>query len=357
MSPDLDQDLRPLGFELEPPPDGYAWWYVDGLSDDGRYGLVLLLFIGSVFSPSYARARRRDGPRDPHRHCAVNFVVYPLDAGARRELGGKLWCFNEGGALRRSPAQLEIGASSMRWTGAREQLEVEIDEPRTWFFGRPGPRVRGRLRLRPDAIFSPRVELDPWRDAARHRWYPVAPRARIEVELDAPRLRFSGSGYHDVNEGDEPLERGFRSWTWARSEIADGALIAYDVIAPDGRAHARAWRFEPHADGAERAGPRITPIDEATLGERVELGRTRWGVGRSIRGRAERTRLVHTLEDTPFYTRNVVATEVDGVPIRAVHESVDLRRYAARWVQFLLPFKINERPASLALTGDRLSQR
>jgi carotenoid 1,2-hydratase len=32
-------------------PGGYAWWYLDALSDDGRHGLVVIAFIGSVFSP------------------------------------------------------------------------------------------------------------------------------------------------------------------------------------------------------------------------------------------------------------------------------------------------------------------
>ena len=44
--------------------DGYVWWYVDALSDDGRHGLTLIAFIGSVFSPYYALARRR-GAGDP----------------------------------------------------------------------------------------------------------------------------------------------------------------------------------------------------------------------------------------------------------------------------------------------------
>ncbi len=41
--------LRPAGRA-----GGYAWWYVDALSDDGRHGLTLIAFIGSVFSPYYA---------------------------------------------------------------------------------------------------------------------------------------------------------------------------------------------------------------------------------------------------------------------------------------------------------------
>ena len=51
-------------FDQAVPPGGYAWWYVDALSDDGRHALTIIAFIGSVFSPYYAAARRR-GTRRP----------------------------------------------------------------------------------------------------------------------------------------------------------------------------------------------------------------------------------------------------------------------------------------------------
>ncbi|MEP6836808.1 MAG: carotenoid 1,2-hydratase, partial [Bradyrhizobium sp.] len=56
-------------------PNGYAWWYVDALSDDGQYGITVIAFIGSVFSPYYAFARRK-GPADPLNHCAINVAIY-----------------------------------------------------------------------------------------------------------------------------------------------------------------------------------------------------------------------------------------------------------------------------------------
>ena len=50
-------------------PGGYAWWYVDALSDDGRHGLTIIAFIGSVFSPYYAwAAARHADPLDALRH-------------------------------------------------------------------------------------------------------------------------------------------------------------------------------------------------------------------------------------------------------------------------------------------------
>jgi len=49
-------DLERPNFNLDVPPNGYAWWYVDGLSSDGKSAISLIGFIGSVFC---SRANRR----------------------------------------------------------------------------------------------------------------------------------------------------------------------------------------------------------------------------------------------------------------------------------------------------------
>ena len=58
------KDLEPAPaprFDRPVPPNGYLWWYLDALSDDGRHGFTIIAFVGSVFSPYYAAARRRGG--------------------------------------------------------------------------------------------------------------------------------------------------------------------------------------------------------------------------------------------------------------------------------------------------------
>ena len=55
--------------------NGYLWWYFDALSDDGRLGFTVIAFVGSVFSPYYAAARRA-GRGDPDHHCAINVALY-----------------------------------------------------------------------------------------------------------------------------------------------------------------------------------------------------------------------------------------------------------------------------------------
>ena len=38
-------------FDQLVPNGGYLWWYVDGISDDGKHGITIIAFVGSVFSP------------------------------------------------------------------------------------------------------------------------------------------------------------------------------------------------------------------------------------------------------------------------------------------------------------------
>lgn len=320
----FEPDERALGFTLPVEPGGYAWWYVDALSDDGEYGLTIIAFVGSVFSPWYARERQRmaseGSPARPEQHCAINVALY-------RARGRDVWAFTEHREFERDELHFRLGASELRWAvdDRGPHLEITIAE-QTAIAGRS---IRGRVILRPSASFSPRIELDA---AGRHRWYPIAPHARIEAEFERPNLRFSGSGYHDVNEGDEGLEHAFTRWNWSRAELgADRSAILYDIEG----AKPRAFEFSV-ADTRTMA-----TVDPREFGPSVALAQTGWRIDRSIRSDAGTTpRLIRTLEDTPFYSRNLIAVTLRGHATTAVHESVDLLRFSRGWVRFLLPFRI-----------------
>jgi hypothetical protein len=76
-----DQSLRGPNFTAPVGGDGgYIWWYLDAVSDDGKYGLTLIAFIGSVFSPYYAWS----GWKNPFNHCAINVALYRLDGAGGR---------------------------------------------------------------------------------------------------------------------------------------------------------------------------------------------------------------------------------------------------------------------------------
>ncbi len=303
-------------FDLPLAPSGYAWWYLDALSDDGAHGLTLIAFLGSVFSPYYAFARRR-GRADPFNHCAVNIALY---GSARR------WAMTERsrGALERDQTTLRIGPSSLRWEG--RELVVDIAE-----IAAPIPsHVRGQVRFKPRSVTGRPVKLDA---KGRHVWWPVAPHARVEVTMDQPDLSWQGSGYLDHNTGSEPLEDAFVRWDWSRSVDEDGTTVVYDLSRRDGSDLCLAAR-------CNRWG-RVQTFDPPAA---TRLPRTGWRVERRARVDAEGgARVLDTLEDTPFYARSLIAAEGTGTSRVAVHESLSLDRFRSPVVQLMLPFRMPRR--------------
>jgi carotenoid 1,2-hydratase len=271
----------------------------------------VIAFRGSVFSPTYFHARNHRIDHDPDEFSGINVVLY--------RPGGDRWVFTEPSPrdVTRQADTFRVAGSRLRWRDG--VLVIDIDE-RTAL---TGARVRGQVRLFPEAAGEP-VALDP---NARHLWVPVAPRARIEVALSEPDVHFTGSGYHDSNYGRQPLEACFTGWSWSRAETAHGAAIVYDVDLGD-RTVEHGFSF--------LAGGRIEPWDP---GQHGALPRTRWGLPRTTRSEGP-TSLVRTLEDTPFYSRSLVRTEVDGQPALAVHEGLSLRRFCHPVVQWMLPFRL-----------------
>jgi carotenoid 1,2-hydratase len=277
--------------------------------------VTIIAFVGSVFSPSYFRARARELVPAADRFCALNVALY-------RE-GGTRWAFTEHPRerVRRSADAFELGGSRIAWEG--DQLVIRVHE-RSAGLGLP---LRGTVRLRPRGCFASPLALDRY---ARHHWWAVAPRAEIEVEMEEPGLRFRGSGYHDTNFGREPLERGFSSWDWSRAELSEGTGVLYDARPRHGERSEHGLLFRD--DG------RVEPLPAP---QHHTLPRTRWGLERMIRADAgEPPRVARTLEDAPFYARTLVQTSLAGQRVAAVHESVSLDRFVHPVVQLMLPFRI-----------------
>jgi carotenoid 1,2-hydratase len=171
---------------------------------------------------------------------------------------------------------------------------------------------------------------------ARHRWTPLAPHARVEVDLQQPGLRWSGTGYFDSNSGDEPLERGFARWTWSRADLGDGeAAVLYDMERRDGSRDSLALRFDARGD--------VTPFDappEARLATAPI-----WRIPRFTRSEPRGApRVVSTFLDTPFYARSLIESQLLGKRVHSVHESLDLDRFSAPIVQCMLPFRMPRAP-------------
>lgn len=309
---------RALGPRFGQPvvPGGYAWWYVDAISDDGAQGLTIIAFIGSVFSPYYAWSRKH-GSGDPLAHCALNVALYGRKANR--------WSCTERGrdASYRDVAlsDFNIGPSSLCWDG--NALTIRIDEITV-----PIPkRIRGSVKVFPEALCDRSFVLDA---EGKHRWTPIAPCARVEVNLSHPQLRWSGKGYLDSNNGDAPLEQAFQSWTWSRAATAAGTAVLYDVKQRSGNEVSLAMAFSPSGEIKTINAPPVRALPS-----------TLWRIPRATRADPEhQPAVVKTLEDTPFYARSIVSTRLAGETVVAIHESLSLDRFKSAWVQTLLPFRM-----------------
>jgi len=311
-------------FDRAVPSGGYAWWYVDALDAEGRNGLAIIGFVGSVFSPYYALARRRAGA-DPVDFCSINVGLYPA--------GGHHWTMTERAraSVQRSATHLAIGPSAMHWNG--QYLQIDIDEITV-----PLPRrIRGSIRVHPLTDFGQYVPLEP---AGRHRWRPYFPRADVEVELTAPQWRWRGTAYCDYNDGAGPLEADFAHWQWTRAHLEDHAT-AVDYDAQPRGGPSRSFRLRVDRTGAT--------LSDWTR-ERRELGRTAWGLARTVASEAGcEPRLIRGLESGPFYARSLLGIDrAAGATVHAVHETLSLDRFAAPWVRTLLPFRMPRPPWAAA---------
>lgn len=227
-------------------------------------------------------------------------------------------------AATRTRDHYAIGPSALHWDGSA--LSFDIAE---WAVPLPR-RVRGRVRVIPHALVDHVATLDP---ARRHRWRPIAPSARVEVDFDAPALRWQGEGYFDSNEGDEPLEANLRRWHWSRGPLPGGSAVLYDVEARDGARQALALRFDRGGGVAAFEPPAPATLPRSAV----------WRIARASRSDDGAPRVLRTLEDTPFYARSVVAQRLLGADVEAVHESLDLDRFRRPIVQAMLPFRMPRR--------------
>ena len=226
-------------------------------------------------------------------------------------------------SVSRDRHEFVVGPSRLQWDGA--SLVIDIDE-----IGMPLPqRVRGRVRVWPRGLASFQAPLDP---QGLHRWGPIAPASRIEVDLDKPGARWQGEAYLDSNEGDEPIDRPFALWDWSRAALPDGGTaVIYDVRMKQGDDRVIAERFA--ADG--RAEPFEVPARQRLPSTRV------WRIARHMRSESGApARVLQTLEDTPFYTRSLLESGLFGQRVRSVHETLSIPRLVAGTTRLMLPFRM-----------------
>ncbi|MFO0578535.1 MAG: hypothetical protein U1A78_31410 [Polyangia bacterium] len=345
---------------------GYAWWYAEVHDPERRYGLTLIVFAGSVFSPRYARLLRRGVPVAGLEVPAVNLALYTRRDGADWPTAPLGWVMNEHApaTLRADDASLAVGASAVRYLPGGG-LRFELDEDTTRFFGRAGERLTGHITVAAPPPPGPALLLGADARGAAHFWQPLCPRsaADVELQLGARRIRFRGTAYCDRNYGAGRLEDAFARWGWAHGfatsdtpdsdgDGAGAAVMIYDALRRDGTRRRIAIRL-PGPDRAAVVSESVEAANEPGP-ERASGGFFWLRVPPSFRagpyvcerrpGRAGR------LLDAPFYARfaaRLLDTDRPEARYEGVGEYLDLDRFASRWVQHLLRYKTRHVAARL----------
>lgn len=302
------QPAEPLAFDRPVVDGGYQWWYLDASSADGQHHLVMIAFVGSVFSPFYARAVKR-GKARAENYCAFNLGLY----GPR---GRTHWVFSEylRSNVTREAHRFELKNNSLNWDG--HELRITIDDCCA-----PIPRgVKGTIVARPQFLNPDELAID---SAAKHHWWPLAPASDIELQLQKPELSWTGKGYIDSNRGNVPLHHSFASWDWSRRHLNDQTHMTYNTLELGG--HSTVLALSASATGLAAHPPE----------PELRLPPSGWRLPRSTRASSSRT--VRTLDDTPFYARSLL-TDADGA--LSMHESLSLTRFRSPWVLQLLPFRM-----------------
>ena len=204
----------------DPAPSGaYEWWYFDALSEDRRFAVVAIFFLGSPMTPYYKAAVDGKNP-DPIDWCGVFFTLHENIRGKWKE---RAYAYNlyHGGEFHADRPHVTVGDSHMTYDGVGTWT-VSLHERGLW-----RTKVRAELRFTmPTASAALPSDNKAGREA-EHAWICVAPVCAFEgqVQVNAQSVSFNGAGYHDHNFGRVPLGD-VAAWYWARAELrcSDGAV-------------------------------------------------------------------------------------------------------------------------------------
>jgi carotenoid 1,2-hydratase len=327
------------GFTEPVTPGGYAWWYIDAISDDGEHALTAIYFIGSVFSPSYAGRARRGERVAAEQHLGVNLALY------RR--GKRIaWVMSEYAAdalVERRADALTIARSSLIRTPNGPLVARVCDREAPFMLsmaGVGGMRVDGEMVLEPACAPISGIELAE--AGSGHRWKVPIPRARLRVKIARPSLSFEGWAYHDTNRGETRLEETLSRWSWARVHERDRLVVLYTTEDRRGRRHSVLVDAKDGAPARDRL-PQLVP--NGTVEEPRAVG---WGLtlpaGFSVDGGRVRATPERVLDVAPFYARYEARLYEGGAPRGlGVGEHLDLDRFRRPGIQFLLRFKTRDR--------------
>jgi hypothetical protein len=279
----------------------YEWWYFDAHLDDGAT-VVVVFYTKPNVSPN--------GPLAPR--ITINLTL-PDGRTFEKFLdtGPEVFSASKSGCDVRIGANRFVGdLHRYHITATIEEISVDIEltgEVRAWrprsghlYFG-----AEGREKL--------------------FAWLPSVPHgtASVRYTIGAEEHRASGSGYHDHNWGDVPMQTLMHNWYWARASVGPYTVIASYITATAAYAYETQIVYMLAKDG------QIIADDETKVAFEAERVETDGKTGKPV---ADITRYTYRAADT----RYVVSFERQKTILQAVftHRMPLLKRIIARLIGF-----------------------
>ena len=304
-------------------PGAYEWWYADVLSDNGEWGIVVILFRGMPMSPTYLK-----NPESMMAGCAVS--IY--HRGTRIAFS-----FSEQPL---SQATYEEHRVDVAMKGARLHiaedgaLHVHASVP----CDADGRSVCVDLQTAPlDLVTAKPAEIDDV-----HAWVLAAPRVQaraaftiLERDEAVCDVAFDAVLYHDHNLGKRAMHHDYRDWYWGRVHTD---ATTYVFLATPRSADSCAHVYEISPAGAVTPWSQVEIIySEPTVTMMGRVCKKKITLrGRSGEGAMQQLECRNTTacEDGPFYQRYISEWLLNGTPCgQGMSEYMDVARMESAWIR------------------------
>lgn len=219
----ITTDLDQVSPDHGKPPEGYEWWYFDGISNDGEFSFVIIFYHENPFSTKKIKFLQSETDEYPT-HPAISVSVY-------RNSKPVYYSFLEydENAFNWDPEQLSlrVGNNTFEYDlkEGRFLYELKLDQTLP-----SGHYLRGTISG-VGALTDKSLIQSKSKD--KHLWNLILPSLEFKTNLSLKGkygeevVRKKGTGYHDHNVGYEPMKESFRDWYWGRYHFEDYTLIYY----------------------------------------------------------------------------------------------------------------------------------
>ncbi len=310
----------------------YEWWYIDALSPNGEWGVVVIVFRGMPMSPDYLAAQSRG--TNPSDHCGYTVSIYHHGKRIYFAFRG----INEPDL---SNANINIDLNDIGHFNANS-IEVNTSIPSL--------RRSATIKITTSQAAGPSQSEAPSQAAgpsqseapSGHGWSLTAPRTPCAVRLviredgvDRADAEWEGVAYRDHNWGQRAMQADFHHWYWGRVHGANRTIV---YLAAPSDASTNAWAGEVDVTG------KITPWTNVVVAPShhrpTMLGlwapKTVKVTGTDAEGRAVTVISTHdeVVEDGPFYQRYLSRWNVNGADLGVgTSEYMNVARYKRAWIR------------------------